>query len=209
LEPCRAALGHRPRRLHRAVPLASAAANGPQSQAVLEDIIGRPVTAYRAPSFSITRRSLWALEILAAEGFRYDSSIYPIYHDRYGIPGAKRHIHQINTPSGALWQFPPSVVRFGRMNVPVSGGGYFRLYPLAWTLRSLRGVNRRAHPFMFYIHPWELDPEQPRLQAGSRLSRTRHYLNLASTERKLEKFLARFRFGALSDAIEASQAITA
>ena len=172
-----------------------------QSKAVIEDIIGEPVTAFRAPSFSITQKSLWALDVLASEGFMCDSSIYPVYHDRYGIPNAERRPHQIDTPSGPLREFPPSVVRIGRMNLPVSGGGYFRLYPLAWTVRSLKRVNRHQQPFMFYIHPWELDPEQPRLGLGSRLSRTRHYVNLASTEQKLERLLHRFRFGRMSDVL--------
>jgi polysaccharide deacetylase family protein (PEP-CTERM system associated) len=172
------------------------------SKSVLEDIIGEPVRAYRAPSFSITRRSLWALDILAEEGFTCDSSIYPIYHDRYGIPNAQRRLHQIETPSGPLWEFPPSVVRLGRMNLPVSGGGYFRLYPLTWTTRSLRRINRRQQPFMFYIHPWEIDPDQPRLQAGSRLSRARHYVNLGRTEHKLSRLLTQFRFSRMADCIQ-------
>ncbi len=174
---------------------------------VLRQITGEPVVAYRAPSFSITRKSLWALEILAAEGFRFDSSVFPIYHDRYGIPGAKVSIHQIDTPAGPLWEFPVSVVRLGRINLPVSGGGYFRLYPLPLTLRFLANINRKqGRPFVFYVHPWELDPDQPRLQSGSRLSRTRHYVNLASTEKKLDLLLRKFRFGPLSEVIEAERA---
>jgi polysaccharide deacetylase family protein (PEP-CTERM system associated) len=172
-----------------------------QSRDVLEQIIGRPVTAFRAPSFSITRRSLWALEILVEEGFQLDSSIYPVYHDRYGIPDAKPHVHQIHTPSGSLWEFPPAVVRMGRLNLPVSGGGYFRLYPEAWTRRWLSRINHTGRPFVFYIHPWEVDPHQPRLKAGSRVSRFRHYVNLGRTEAKLKRMFREFRFGGIKDVV--------
>lgn len=177
-----------------------------RAREVLQQISGEPVVAYRAPSFSITKKSLWALEILASEGFRFDSSVFPIYHHRYGIPGAEVSIHQIDTPAGPLWEFPVSVVRLGRINLPVSGGGYFRLYPLPLTLRFLANINRRqGRPFVFYVHPWELDPDQPRLQVSSRLARTRHYINLASTEKKLALLLRKFRFGPLSEVIEAER----
>ncbi len=176
------------------------------SRSALEDAAGVAVTAYRAPSFSITKRSLWALDVLAEEGFQVDSSIFPIYHDRYGMPDAPPALHQRATAAGTLWEFPPSIVRLAGMNLPVSGGGYFRLYPLAVSLRALARINRRGRrPFMFYVHPWELDPEQPRLSAGTPLSRARHRVNLGSTERKLDGLLARFRFGTVSDAIAASQ----
>jgi polysaccharide deacetylase family protein (PEP-CTERM system associated) len=176
-----------------------------QSLAALEDAAGERVKLYRAPSFSITRQSLWALDILAEEGIRCDSSVFPIHHDRYGIPNAKRCIHSIDTSIGSVCEFPPSVVRFAGMNFPVSGGGYFRLYPLTWTCRALAHVNRRdGQPFMFYIHPWELDPEQPRLNCGSRTARFRHYLHLRSTRSKLCGLLERFEFGTVSEAIEAN-----
>jgi polysaccharide deacetylase family protein (PEP-CTERM system associated) len=167
----------------------------------IEDAIGKKVVHYRAPSFSITKRSLWALDILAEHGIHCDSSVFPIVHDRYGIPDAKPYIHQVATSAGPLWEFPPSVARVAGVNLPVSGGGYFRLYPLSWTARWLKQINRRGRPFMFYIHPWELDPSQPRLSAGSRLSRIRHRVNLASTERKLDQLLSRFRFGQVGDVL--------
>lgn len=171
-----------------------------EARTVLENIVGSPVTAFRAPSFSITRESLWALTILAEEGFRLDSSIHPIWHDRYGIPDAERTPHAI---TAGLWEFPPTVLRLAGVNVPVSGGGYFRLYPVRWTAVCLQWINSRRHcPFMFYVHPWELDPDQPRLP-GSFGARFRHYLNLASTRRKLEWLLARFRFGTMSEALTA------
>lgn len=173
-----------------------------RSRDVLEDLTGQAITVFRAPSFSVTRRSLWALEILAEEGFRIDSSIYPIIHDRYGIPDAEQHIHAVDTAAGRLWEFPGSVARFGRFNLPVSGGGYFRLYPLRWTHFCLQRINQsESRPFMFYIHPWEHDHDQPRLNAGSRVSRFRHYVNLSSMESKLDWLLRRFRFGRLSEVV--------
>lgn len=172
-----------------------------QSRDLLEAIVGQPVVAYRAPSFSITRQSLFALEILAEEGFTADSSVFPIHHDRYGIPGAETGIHRIETRAGSLWEFPPSVVRIAGVNWPVSGGGYFRLFPLWWTVRCLSRVNRSLErPFVFYVHPWELDPQQPRLPAGTWLSRARHRVHLATTERKLEVLLSKYRFGRMCDA---------
>jgi len=174
-----------------------------ESCRVLEDITGERVTTYRAPSFSITRRSRWALEVLVEEGIRCDSSIFPIYHDRYGMPSAEPKIHSIKTPSGSIWEFPPSVMRLGRLHVPVSGGGYFRLYPFAWTRFCLQRVNRTARrPIMFYLHPWELDADQPRLACGSHFSRWRHYLNLGSMERKLQRLIREFRFGRMCDVME-------
>jgi len=173
-----------------------------RSREVLEDTIGQRVTAHRAASFSITEKSLWALEILVEEGFLVDSSIFPIRHDRYGIPGAEPRLHCLTTAAGPLWEFPPSVARFAGLNVPVSGGGYFRLYPLRLTLRLLRRINRRERqPFVFYLHPWEVDPGQPRMHAASRTSRFRHYVNLGRNERKLDRLLRRFRFGRLCDVV--------
>lgn len=174
-----------------------------RSRDVLEQIGQVAVRCYRAPSFSITKQSTWALEILADEGFQVDSSIFPIHHDRYGIPGAKAEIHRIETPAGPLTEFPPAVVKLGRWNLPVSGGGYFRLYPLAWSKLCIRRINRAGRSFMFYIHPWELDPEQPRLSVGTRARRFRHYVNLRHTQHKLNMLLQDFRFGAIADVLEA------
>jgi polysaccharide deacetylase family protein (PEP-CTERM system associated) len=169
---------------------------------VLQDVIGRPVTAHRAASFSITRQSLWALEILVEEGFQVDSSVVPIRHDRYGIPDAQPGLHRLSTPAGPIWEFPPSVARFAGLNVPVGGGGYFRLFPLPWTSYCFRRINRvERRPVMFYVHPWELDPDQPRICGCSRLSRFRHYVNLSKNERKLDVLLRRFRFGPLCEVI--------
>lgn len=177
-----------------------------RSKRVLEDIIGKPVTVYRSPSFSITRKSIWALDILIEEGFTIDSSVFPIYHDRYGIPDARRDIHKIETKSGTIWEFPPSVIEYGNFNLPVSGGGYFRLYPVGLTNYWLRQVNvQKNRPFIFYVHPWEIDPGQPRLRAGSVVSRARHYMNLATTEEKLRRVASEFQFGTVTEVIEQAE----
>lgn len=167
---------------------------------ILEDITGCRVTAYRAPSYSITRQSLWALDILCAEGFESDSSIFPVYHDRYGIPDAQPHPHRYVGPHGGLWEFPPTVYPLGRFNLPVSGGGYFRLYPAWWTAHCFRRINQGGWPCVFYLHPWEIDPDQPRLPCPWR-TRVRHYLNLSRTRPRLEWLLTQFRFGTLSDSL--------
>ena len=173
-----------------------------RSLGAIGDACGAPIATYRAPSFSITKKSLWALDILVEEGLLIDSSIFPTHHDRYGIPNAKAEIHRRETSAGPIWEFPPSVRRLGRWNFPVGGGGYFRLYPKALTSRWLRGINHTANrPFMFYVHPWEVDPKQPRLPAGTRATRFRHRVNLASTERKLDRLLQTFRFGPLGEVI--------
>jgi len=170
------------------------------SKQCLEDIAGTPVTAYRAPSFSITKSSRWSLEILAEEGFSIDSSIFPIYHDRYGMPGARREPHPLATPSGTLWEFPPSVCRFAGKNIPIAGGGYFRLFPSTLMRRFWNIAQRQTSaPLMFYLHPWEIDPKQPRLRKGSLATRFRHYLNLGSTYTKLSKMLSHFRFAPIRD----------
>lgn len=177
-----------------------------RSRRLLEDIAGCEVTSYRAPTFSVTRRSQWALEILAEEGFRIDSSIFPIRHDRYGIPDAPVTLHEITTPSGSLWEFPPSSVRLAGLRVPVAGGGYFRLMPWWWTEARIRQWERETSaPLMFYLHPWEIDPQQPIIAGASRMSRWRHRVGLATTETKLRKLLSTFGFGAIGDVCPAAQ----
>jgi polysaccharide deacetylase family protein (PEP-CTERM system associated) len=172
-----------------------------RSREAIRRAVDQPIVGYRAPSFSITRKSLWALDVLAEEGFKFDSSVFPTRHPRYGIPGARKEIHQIETTNGRLWEFPPAVRKYGGVNMAVAGGGYFRLYPLRFTCHALKSINRTGQPFVFYVHPWEVDPHQPRLRAGSWASRFRHYVNLASTERKLDHLLSRFRFGTVSEVI--------
>ncbi len=175
-----------------------------QGRDVLQDLIGEAVVSYRAPSFSIVRRSWWALEILADEGFRIDSSIVPARHDRYGVPGAPRQPHRIDTDAGPIWEVSPAVVRLGPLALPVGGGGYFRLFPLWWTFHCLRGIERRGLPIVFYVHPWEIDPDQPRIAGASLRSRFRHYVHLSSTAAKLDRLLGRFRFGRLAEVAAAA-----
>lgn len=171
-----------------------------QARDVLQDVTGHPVRAYRAPSFSITRRSLWALDVLIEEGFTIDSSIYPTFHDRYGLAGAPCAPHRIERPAGVLWEFPPPVYRVCGYPLPVGGGGYFRLYPYRLTRLGLRAINRAGRPFVVYLHPWELDPRQPRLAPG-RLAAFRHYVNLGRTEERLGRLLRDFSFGPISDVL--------
>jgi polysaccharide deacetylase family protein (PEP-CTERM system associated) len=166
-----------------------------RSKGLLEAITGTPVFGYRAPSFSITRESLWAIDVLVDEGFRYDASIFPIYHDRYGIPEAPRRPFVIDRPGGSIIEMPGSTVRCGPMNLPVGGGGYFRILPYSWTRWGIARLNKKEGvPAIFYLHPWEIDSGQPRLPAG-RLSRFRHYTNLEKTEASLRTLLKDFRFG--------------
>lgn len=173
-----------------------------RSRDVLEAITGKAVTAYRAPTFSITNRSLWALDILAHEGFRVDSSIFPIRHDRYGIADAPTEPHTRETGHGPLLEFPASVLKLAKWNCPIAGGGYFRLAPWRMTQWAWQRAERAsAAPLMFYIHPWELDPQQPRVAGASVLKSWRHRNNLHTTAGKLAKLLAHFKFGTLSAAL--------
>lgn len=172
-----------------------------RAKRLLEDISGSSVLGYRAPSFSVTERSLWALDILIDEGYRYDSSVYPIHHDRYGIPTAPRHPHRVSRPGGSLLEVPGSTVRLGHLNLPIGGGGYFRILPYGWTRWGIARVNRaEQRPTVFYLHPWEIDPDQPRLPA-SRLAQFRHYRNLHRTEARLRALLNDFRFGSVRELI--------
>jgi succinoglycan biosynthesis protein ExoA len=166
----------------------------------IQDVVGERVSAYRAPSFSITPRSLWALDILIEEGFTIDSSIYPTYHDRYGMAGTPLEPHRVERPAGEIWEFPLAVYRCLGYPLPIGGGGYFRLYPYAFTRHGLRAINAQGRPFVTYLHPWELDPEQPRLAPG-RLKAARHYVNLQRTEARLGRLLRDFPLGTLSEAL--------
>jgi polysaccharide deacetylase family protein (PEP-CTERM system associated) len=173
-----------------------------RSKAVLEDAAGVPVDGYRAPSYSVTPRSLWALDVLIEEGFRYDSSIFPIHHDRYGIPVSSRHPYRLTRRQGSIVEVPGSTVRWSVFNFPVAGGGYFRILPYAWTRWGIARLNRaEQRPAIFYLHPWEIDPDQPRL-ATSRLGQFRHYRNLHDTEARLRALLRDFSFGRLIDVLE-------
>lgn len=173
-----------------------------RAKAETEDVVQRPVVSHRAPYFSITKDSLWALEVLAEQGFRYDSSIFPVQNYRYGIPGSPRDLYFIDLPGGAtLCEFPVSTVQaFGRA-WPCSGGAYFRIYPYALTRWNINTLNREGIPVNFYIHPWELDPDHPRIPLPRRVSLT-HYFRLGSTVPKLKQLLKEFEFGTLADVIE-------
>jgi polysaccharide deacetylase family protein (PEP-CTERM system associated) len=165
----------------------------------IEDACGITPRCYRAPSYSITSDCLWALEILIECGFSHDSSIYPIRHDRYGIPGFSRHATLLRTPSGPIFEIPIATVKLGGENVaPVGGGGYLRLLPYVYTAAGIRRVNdSESKPVCIYFHPWEIDPDQPRLPLGW-LSRIRTYTGLRSMPSKIERLLKDFTFSSMS-----------
>jgi polysaccharide deacetylase family protein (PEP-CTERM system associated) len=169
-----------------------------RSKRHLEDLLGRRIRGYRAASFSITSRSLWALDTLIDLGFEYDSSVFPIRHDRYGLPDVNPAPALLTAPSGrSLVEFPMSVAQWGRFRLPVSGGGYFRIFPYQLTRLGLKRINEtHGRPFVFYLHPWEIDPQQPRISA-SRLSQFRHYTNLDVCEARLGRLLQDFRFDSM------------
>jgi polysaccharide deacetylase family protein (PEP-CTERM system associated) len=174
-----------------------------RAKTVLEELTGAPVDGYRAPSYSITSQTPWAFDVLIEEGHRYDASVFPIRHDRYGIPDAPRHPYVVSRSAGSLVEAPGSTVRLGSVNLPVAGGGYFRLLPYWWTRWGIGRLNQlESCPAIFYLHPWEIDPGQPRLPAGW-LTRFRHYRNLHRTEDRLRRLLRDFRFDTMRSAIEA------
>jgi polysaccharide deacetylase family protein (PEP-CTERM system associated) len=167
----------------------------------IQQASGERVTLYRAPSFSITRRSLWALEILSEAGFTHDSSIFPIRHDLYGFPDAPRRPFAIRLSGGGqLIEFPPSTVKFAGATLPVTGGGYLRVLPVFYQRKALRVLERSATPGMVYLHPWELDPEQPRIKAPLR-SRFRHYTGLSRTASRIRKLSTEFHFAKLTETV--------
>jgi polysaccharide deacetylase family protein (PEP-CTERM system associated) len=212
-----------------------------RTRRALEDIIGGRVMGYRAPSYSIIGRTLWAFEILAEEGYCYDSSIFPIYHDTYGIPGAPRFpfvvfcrrngrvqllplssclteartleaqgrgndfdllLPHAPPPDLSILEFPLSTIRLFNINFPVSGGGYFRLFPYPIIEKALRQIHREERqPFIFYLHPWEMDSEQPRISGACVKSRVRHYINLKRTEMRLKKLLMDFAFSSFGESL--------
>ncbi len=164
----------------------------------LEDATGAPVRGYRAATYSITARSLWALDILEQLGFAYDSSIFPIRHDLYGIPGSPRFAYR--AASGALLEVPITTVEYFGQRLPAGGGGYFRLLPYALFRAAVRRVNARdGQSAVFYCHPWEIDPGQPRVAGVSAKSRFRHYTNLGRMEGRLRRLLRDFRWGRMDE----------
>jgi polysaccharide deacetylase family protein (PEP-CTERM system associated) len=170
---------------------------------LLTDQVQKDVICYRAPTFSITSATLWALDILAEEGFKIDSSIFPVKHDLYGMPEAPRFPYWHNTSNGQqLFEFPPSTIRLGNLNLGVGGGGYLRFFPYGVSSWALKRINARERkPVMVYFHPWELDHDQPRIPAKLS-SRLRHYTNLTVMGNKIEKLLQEFRFTSITDACE-------
>lgn len=176
-----------------------------RSRVLLEDLSGTRIKGYRAPSFSITDRSKWALDILLEEGFVYDSSMFPIRHDVYGTPDADPFPHRVARAAGSLWEFPLTTVSLGfpgsSVRIPVSGGGYLRLLPaglVRWAFQRTNRVHRQ--PGVLYFHPWEIDPAQPRIAAPLK-SRFRHYLNLDGTESKLGTLLRTLRFAPMAEVL--------
>lgn len=170
-----------------------------RSTALIEDLTGNPIEFYRAPSWSITRDSLWALEVLVERGFKYDSSLFPVRHDLYGIEDVPRfpfYMEFVN--GGKITEFPPSTLRIAGNNVPFAGGGYLRLFPYTFVKQGIRSLNRKGHPVVFYFHPWEIDPGQPRVDIKG-LSKIRHYTNLEETENRLRDLVKSFKFSTLSD----------
>jgi polysaccharide deacetylase family protein (PEP-CTERM system associated) len=167
---------------------------------LLEDLGQCRVTGHRAPFFSITRDSLWALDVLGEAGIRYDSSIFPVLNYRYGIEDAPRWPYPVETAGGTVTEFPITTWRALGRNLPVAGGAYFRLYPYALTRAAFRSINRAGKPGVFYVHPWEIDPEHPRIPLPRRIAFT-HYANLRATEGRLGRLLRDFRFAPMGEVL--------
>lgn len=171
----------------------------------IEDACGIQPRIYRAPSYSITSKSLWALQVLIECGFTHDSSIYPIEHDRYGIPGFPRHAHMVQTASGSICEIPVATVRVSESGVaPVGGGGYLRLLPYRYTAAGIRRVNQNERqPVCVYFHPWEIDPAQPKIAQG-KIARLRTYLGLRGMHKKIDRLLTEFQFDTMQSVYAAS-----
>ena len=178
-----------------------------RARTVLEDLSGQKVTGYRAPSFSIDGRTPWAHAILAEEGYAYSSSVAPIVHDHYGWPEAPRFAFRPVADSGLI-ELPVSTARFGGRIIAAGGGGFFRLFPYGFSRWAIRQVNAERRPAIFYFHPWEIDPGQPRVAGAPLRSRLRHYARLGAMERKLERVTGEFRWGRV-DAVAIAEAATA
>lgn len=179
-----------------------------RSKEALEDLIGRPVRGFRAPSFSIVVGREWALDILIEEGYQYDSSLFPIWRpDRYGYASAEPDPHWLVRNGGRLIEIPPATLSVFGTRLPAAGGAYFRILPPAFTRTALRACERRGVPGTFYIHPWELDPGQPRVDT-SVLTRLRHYSGLARTAARLRSLTRQFRFQTMASTVAAFQAST-
>jgi polysaccharide deacetylase family protein (PEP-CTERM system associated) len=176
-----------------------------RTKALLEEHTGAPVLGFRAPSFSIVPGREWALDVLIEEGYHYDSSLFPVRRPGYGYPGGSPDPHWLKRPAGRLAEVPPATLRWCGQRLPAAGGAYFRLLPYAVIRAAFLQCERRGVPGTFYIHPWEVDPAQPRL-AVSWLTRVRHYGGLRGTAHRLERLLAEFRFTAVRDTVAALSA---
>jgi polysaccharide deacetylase family protein (PEP-CTERM system associated) len=176
-----------------------------RAKAKIEDVTGEPVIGYRAPNFSIGRAQAWAFDILLEEGFRYDSSTYPIFHDRYGQASAPRFPYEIWSSGGdSLTEFPIGTAQMLGVNLPIGGGGYSRLAPLAFVRWGIGRVNTlEEQPVMFYLHPWEIDPGQPRPPMPWR-KQFRHYVGIDKHEAKMDRLLTAFRFGTAREVLDYS-----
>lgn len=175
-----------------------------KTEDILEGITGTRPLGYRAPSFTVGPTTLWALDVLHRRGYRYDSSVFPVAGRRYGLPDAPRHPHLARTGGAApLWSFPLLTRRCLGRNLPLAGGGYLRLFPVSWIAGAVRRMNADGWPAMVYLHPWELDPGQPRPDGVPWRKRLMHTVNLARTERKLDRLLARHRFVSTAEALDA------
>jgi len=166
----------------------------------LEDLTGEKVRGHRAPYFSITKDSLWALDILGELGIQYDSSIFPVLNYRYGIADAPRFPYTIKGEKHEFIEFPISTLKLPGFTMPISGGAYFRIYPYQVTKQAIKAVNRSGQPVTFYLHPWELDPDHPRIDLPRRIAAT-HYFNLRSTEPKLKKLLRDFELAPMGEVL--------
>ena len=174
-----------------------------RSKEILENIVQTPVTGYRAASYSITKKSLWALDILSELGFTWDSSIFPIYHDNYGIPDTPSEPYKIQTQNGrSLTEFPITSAKWMGLSVPAAGGGYFRQFPYALFRYFFKVASQgNRTPKLFYLHPWEIDPDQPRFNEASWFSRFRHYTNLDKCEDRLARLIKDFKFDTMSNSL--------
>lgn len=172
-----------------------------RAKATLEDVVGAAVRGYRAPSYSVTERSLWALDVLVEEGFSFDSSIFPIRHHRYGIPGFSRRPVRLELGRGSsIVEFPLTTLRIGRFALPLAGGAYLRFLPPAVFRRGFEKLASRSEPIVLYVHPWEIDPDQPRQPVSLRV-RVNHYHNLHRTEARLRALLERFEFASMGEVL--------
>lgn len=168
-----------------------------KTRVLLEDLIGKAVLGYRAASFSIDHRTPWAHDVLENAGYAYSSSIYPVNHDHYGMPDSPRFAHTVR--KSGLLEIPLSTYRFAGRNWPIAGGGYFRLYPLAISKWAFNSLERQGRPVVFYFHPWELDPDQPRVAPVSWKVRFRHYVNLNRFEKRLHSILLSYNWGTIQE----------